>query len=77
MPPPPPGPEDQSYDSLRRRLDDFEALDAYGFNNEEGDLDPGLAAEPIEGLETVVARCDNLPALTRAAILAMVQEPDP
>ena len=31
----------------------------------------------IRGLETVVARCDNLPALTRAAILAMVQEPDP
>ena len=36
-----------AFPEIMARAEDFEALDAYGFNDEEGDLDLGVAAGPI------------------------------
>jgi hypothetical protein len=36
-----------AFPEIMARAEDFEALDAYGFNDDDEDLDPGLAAGPI------------------------------
>jgi hypothetical protein len=36
-----------AFPEIMAREEDFEALDAYGFNDDDEDLDPGLAAGPI------------------------------